>query len=135
MLFSTIGDLVSEDILDLDDDDFTTHSQTKYKDHPCVKKLLEKHPEPCKLSFKTVNPECVQSIISHLDLHKATGHDRIPSKILKIAALAIATQSHPLSTPPLIPPNSHHNVRRLRWALCTRRMSSLIRKTTNLLAY
>ncbi len=42
----TIGDLVTDDILELDDDDFITHSQTKYKDHSSVKKILEKHPEP-----------------------------------------------------------------------------------------
>ncbi len=87
----TIVDLVTEDILELDDDDFITHSQTKYKDHPSVKKILEKQPEPCKFSFKKVDPECVQSIISHLDIHKATGHDQIPSKILKISAPAMAT--------------------------------------------
>ncbi len=79
---STIGDLISEDILELYDDDFITHSQTKYRDNPSVKKKLKKHSEPCKFSFITVDPECVQSIISYLDLHKATGHDQIPSKIL-----------------------------------------------------
>ncbi len=33
---STIRHLVMEDILELDDDDFITHSETKYKDHPSV---------------------------------------------------------------------------------------------------
>ncbi len=105
---STIGYLVTEDILELDDD-VITHSQTKYKGHPkaSVKKILERHPKRCMFSFQNVDPECVQSIISHLEPHKATRHNTIPSK-------------------------THQNVRRLIWALCTRRKSSLIRKNTDI---
>ncbi len=98
---STIGDLVPEDILEIDDDDFITHSQIKYKDHHSVKKILEKHSEPCEFSFKKVDPECVQSIISHVGPHKATGHINILYKILKIAA--------PIETPVTSIINSSRN--------------------------
>ena len=86
---SSIGEPVTKDILELDDDDFIAHSQEKFKDHPSVKKILEKHPQPSNFKFKEVSPDSVQSIISHLDPHKATGYDKIPPKLLKIAAPAI----------------------------------------------
>ncbi len=69
--------------------DFIALSQEMFKDHPNVRKIHEKHPELSNVQFKEVSPESVYSIISHLDPHKATGYDKIHSKLLRIAAPAI----------------------------------------------
>ncbi len=86
---STIGEPMTDEIMELEDDHFIALSQEKFKDHPSVRKIHEKHPEPSNFPFKEVRPESVHSIISHLDPHKATGYDKIPSKLLMIAAPAI----------------------------------------------
>ncbi len=86
---STIGEPMTDEIMELDDDHFIALSQEKFKDHPSVRKILGKHPEPSNFQFKEVSRESVHSIISHLDPHKATGYDKIPSKLLRIAASAI----------------------------------------------
>jgi hypothetical protein len=43
---SSIGEPVTKDILELDDDDFIAHSQEKVKDYPSLKSIQEKHPQP-----------------------------------------------------------------------------------------
>ncbi len=75
--------------MELDDDDFIALSQEKFKDHPSVRKIHEKHPEPSNFQFKEVSPESVHSIISYLDPHKATEYDKIHSKLPMIATPAI----------------------------------------------
>ncbi len=52
-------------------------------------KYMKKHSEPSNFQFKEVSPESVHSIISHIDPHKTTGYDTIPSKLLRITAPAI----------------------------------------------
>ncbi len=86
---STIDEPMTDEIMELDDDDFIALSQEKFKDHPSVRKIQDKHPEPSNIQFKEVSPESVHSIISHLDPHKATGYGKIPSKFFRIAAPAI----------------------------------------------
>ncbi len=80
---------MTDEIMELDDDDFIALSQEKFKEHPSVRKIHEKHHEPSNFQFKEARPESVYSIISHLDPDKATGYDKIPSKLLRIAAPAI----------------------------------------------
>ncbi len=87
---STIGEPVSEATLDLDDEEFILLSYYKYKDHPSVIDIAENHQLPSNFEFKEVSPDHVQPTLSKLNPAKAKGYDKIPPKVLKIAAPVIA---------------------------------------------
>ncbi len=87
---STIGEPVSEATLELDDEEFILLIYDKYKDHPSVKYIAENHQLQSNFEFKEVSPDLVQSTLSKLNPAKATGYDKIPPKVLKIAAPVIA---------------------------------------------
>ncbi len=75
---------MTDEIMELDYDDFIALSQEKFKDHPSVRKINEKHPEPSNFQFKEVSPESVHSIISHLDPHKARKGYSCQSSLFKL---------------------------------------------------
>ncbi len=56
---------MTDKIMELDDDDFIALSPERFKDHPSVRKIHEKHTEPSYFQFKEVSLESVHSIISH----------------------------------------------------------------------
>ncbi len=43
---------MTDEIMELDDDDFIALGQETFKDHPSVRKIQEKHPEPSNPSIQ-----------------------------------------------------------------------------------
>ncbi len=65
-------------------------SYDKYKGHPSGKYIAENHKLPSNFEFKEVSPDHVRSTLSKLNPAEATRYDKIPPKVLKIAAPVIA---------------------------------------------
>ena len=89
-----IGEPVNENDLTLNDVDFISMSVDRHRDHSSVKAIKSETDHHCHFDFKHITPTYVNKVISKLDTKKATGHDKLPAKLVRAGA---AQLSGPLS--------------------------------------
>jgi hypothetical protein len=91
-LFSTIASSIgSPDEIDMSQSDFLARTLEKHSNHDSVKAIKARHSNGLSFDFKPVERDYVQGILSRLKIHKATGYDNIPPKMIKICSDELAT--------------------------------------------
>ena len=105
------------------------------EEHPSLLKTQENLTVQSDLQFKPVDEEFVNKQIGRLNVKKATGHDGISSKILKLARPVIVKPiTNPINL--TIECSKFPGNAKMQWlSLCTKRIATLIRKTTALLVF
>ncbi len=58
----------------------------KHKNHNSLKAIIEWHKCYVTFEFKQVEIEYVYKLLCKLNIHKATGYDNVPPKMVKICA-------------------------------------------------
>ncbi len=85
--FSTVANSIgSPDHIDMSQTDFLINVLNKHKDHESVKAIKERHWQNVTFYFKSVDTDYVYKILCNLNVHKATGYDNVPPKMVKICA-------------------------------------------------
>jgi hypothetical protein len=85
--FSTVANSIGRpDHIDLSKPDFLLTTIDKHKNHESVKAILERHTGNVTFEFKPVDNEYVYKLLCKLNIHKATGYDNIPPKMVKLCA-------------------------------------------------
>jgi hypothetical protein len=70
--------------------EFVVQCANHFKDHPSVKNISEKM-NKCNFTFRHTTPDEVAKVIKSLDSTKATGHDKIPAKLVRLLPGNIST--------------------------------------------
>jgi exonuclease III len=85
--FSTVADSIGiPDHIDMSESNFLSTIIEKHKNHDSIKAIKETHKDIEAFSFKPVQSDYVQTLLSKLNVQKATGYDNIPPKMVKICA-------------------------------------------------
>ncbi len=59
---------------------------TKHRNHNSIKTIIERHKCNVTFEFKQIDIVYVYKLLCKLNIHKATGYDNVPLKIVKISA-------------------------------------------------
>jgi hypothetical protein len=85
--FSTVANSIGRpDHIDMSQPDFLSSIIEKHKNHKSVLAIKDRHESNATFDFKPVDSDYVYTLLCKLNIHKATGYDCIPPKMVKLCA-------------------------------------------------
>ena len=85
--FSTVANSIgSPDHIDMSQGNFLSVTLDKHTNHESIKAIMDKHKQNVIFDFKEVDVDYVYKILCKLNIHKATGYNNVPPKMVKLCA-------------------------------------------------
>ena len=88
--FSTVADDIgSPDSIPIESADYYDKTLNKHKDHPSIKAINNLNIQS-EFNFQSIETSAIEKLLSHINVNKATGHDNIPGRTVKMCSKELA---------------------------------------------